>query len=103
MLPVFRSVALPTAVMVAALLLDLSGIGVKLSRMVAVVMVIFGTVVTVVVVGGLGPLAMPMLFRRVMHVRLFEIVMCGMMVASREPLFDGEARDRGHHDPGQDM
>jgi hypothetical protein len=42
-------------------------------------MVIVVVVVTVVVVGVLGLLVVPMLLCRVMHVRLFAVVMCGMM------------------------
>jgi len=77
--PAFRSVGFPNAVVVLAFLPVLSRLGVDLSRKTAVVMVIVVVVVTVVVVGVLGLLVVPMLLRRVMHVRLFVLVMCGMM------------------------
>jgi hypothetical protein len=64
---------------VLAFLPVLSRLGVDLSRKTAVVMVIVVVVVTVVVVGVLGLLVVPMLLCRVMHVRLFAVMMCGMM------------------------
>jgi hypothetical protein len=64
---------------VLAFLPVLSRLGVDLSRKTAVVMVIVVAIVTVVVVGVLGLLVVPMLLCRVMYVRLFAVVMCGMM------------------------
>jgi hypothetical protein len=102
--PAFRSVGFPTAVVVLAFLPVLSRLGVDLSRKTAVVMVIVVVVVTVVIVGVLGLLVVPMLLRRVMFVRSFMVVMCGVVcqMAARETRSGVKTRDRGPRCPGQE-
>ncbi len=88
--------------MVLAFLPVVSGLGVDVFHKAAVVMVIAVIVVIVVVVGVVAFVAVPMLLRRVMRVRHFVVVMCGMMaVADRQNLPGAEARGRRHHGTGQ--
>jgi hypothetical protein len=90
------------AVVVSAFLPVESRFGVDLFYVATIVMVIAVVVVTVVVVGVMRFLVMLMIARRVMHVLLVAVVMCGMMLVRKDPPC-AEAPDRRHGGTGQDM
>ena len=90
--------------MVLALLPVVPRLGVYLSTQTSVVMVLAMVIVIVVIVGFVVLLAVPMILRRVMFVRSFVVVMCGMVcqMAARETRSGVNTRDRGPRCAGQE-